>query len=332
MKNQNGIDPKIVVSSRIRLARNLKQYPFPSRISEEDAEKMKKQLREVFRSYPEEEFDFLDMENVTSVQAGAMVEEHLISPEFARRKKNAALVLGRKKCLSVMINEEDHLRIQAMSADSDLEELYRRANALDDHIDAYCEYAFSEKYGYLTACPTNLGTAMRASVMLHLPALTERGLMDRVIQSVSQLGVTVRGIYGEGTQAGASLYQVSNAASLGIGETETLQLIRKVVAQICEAEQQARGQLYSDLASQDELFRAYGILKECRMISSAEFRSLYSKVRLAAGLGLLTLNTAELDRLFTECQPYNLMLAGASEGEAQRDRKRADLIRERLNA
>jgi protein arginine kinase len=211
-----------------------------------------------------------------------------------------------------------------------LEELYECIDRLDDYIDGKVEYAFSEKYGYLTACPTNLGTGIRASVMLHLPALTRRGLMDRVINSVSQVGITVRGLYGEGTQAGACLYQVSNSVSLGISEKETIALLDRIVAQICDSENTAREHLYSDLRNQDELFRAYGILKECRMLTSAEFRTLYSKIRLATERNLLTGDLASLDRLFIECQPYNLMLTDETLSDGERDQRRASLVRDRL--
>ncbi|MBO5222775.1 MAG: protein arginine kinase [Clostridia bacterium] len=324
------IDSRMVVSSRIRLARNLKKYPFPSRLSEEAAREMKLELHDLLKEYPHETFDFLDMKNVTSVQAGAMTEEHLISPDFGRNGEKTALLLGREKTLSVMINEEDHLRIQAMGFGSCLEDLYRRINELDDYIDGKVEYAFSDKYGYLTSCPTNLGTGIRASVMLHLPALTRRGLMERVIHSVSQVGITVRGLYGEGTQAGACLYQVSNSYSLGISESETIALLNRIVAQICESEKKARENQFPDLRARDELYRSYGILKECRMLTSAEFRTLYSKVRLAAEEGLLELDIPALDRLFIECQPYNLMLTGDSESENERDQRRATLVRERM--
>ena len=325
-----AIDSRMVVSSRIRLARNLKKYPFPSRLSVDAAREMKLELHDLLKDYPGESFDFLDRKNLTSVQAGAMMEEHLISPEFARDGEKSALLLGRGKTLSVMINEEDHLRIQAMGSGSCLEELYGQINALDDFIDGKVEYAFSEKYGYLTSCPTNLGTGIRASVMLHLPALTRRGLMERVIHAVSQVGITVRGLYGEGTQAGACLYQVSNTYSLGISESETVALLSRIVAQICDSEKKARENQFPDLRAQDELFRAYGVLKECRMLTSAEFRNLYSKVRLAAEEGLLELDVPALDRLFIECQPYNLMLIGESESESERDFRRAALVRERL--
>lgn len=329
-KKQISSDPRMIVSSRIRLARNLKKYSFPSRLSVDAAREMKGELHGLLKEYPQESFDFLEMKNVSSVQAGAMVEEHLISPEFSRGNEKSALLLGKKKTLSVMINEEDHLRIQAMGEGDCLEDLYEKINALDDYIDQRVEYAFSEKYGYLTSCPTNLGTGMRASVMLHLPALTRRGLMDRVINSVSQVGITVRGLYGEGTQADACLYQVSNSLCLGISEQETVELLTRIVLQICESETKAREQLFPDLRAQDELYRAYGILKECRMLTSAEFRKLYSKVRLGAELGYFPLDVQALDGLFVECQPYNLMLTGENQSESERDQRRAALVRRRM--
>ncbi len=330
MKNtEYTVSPQMVISSRIRLARNFKAFPFPARLTESAAGEMKEELRNLFKEYSRESFDFLEMKNLSTVQAGAMMEEHLISPEFAKQNPRSALILGRNKRLSVMVNEEDHLRLQALGQGYCLKELYEEINALDDYIDARKEYAFSERYGYLTACPTNLGTGMRASVMLHLPALTRRGWMEKVIQSVSQVGITVRGLYGEGTQAGGCLYQVSNAVSLGMSEEETLALLDRIVAQICRSEESAREGLYGDLRSQDELYRAYGVLKECRMLSSAEFRSLYSKVRLGAELKLLPPDLAALDNLFTQCQPYNLLLAGEM-SDSERDVRRADLVRKSL--
>ncbi len=327
--NEYAVSPQMVISSRIRLARNFKKFPFPARLTEKAAGEMKEDLRNLFKEYSQESFDFLEMKNLSSVQAGAMMEEHLISPEFANKNPRSALILGRNKRLSVMVNEEDHLRLQALSTGYCLKELYDEINALDDYIDSRREYAFSEGYGYLTACPTNLGTGMRASVMLHLPALTRRGWMEKVIQSVSQVGITVRGLYGEGTQAEGCLYQVSNAVSLGMSEEETLALLDRIVAQICQSEKSAREGLYADLRTQDDLYRAYGILKECRMLSSAEFRTLYSKVRLGAELNLLPLDLAALDHLFTQCQPYNLLLGGEM-SDSERDVRRADLVRKAL--
>ncbi len=326
------IDEAMVISSRIRFARNLKGYVFESKMTDADREKLRLSVREAVKSFREEEFDYLEMEQVTNIQAGSMMEEHLISPAFASCKKGSALLLGRSKQLSIMINEEDHLRLQAMGNGFCLKGLYDRLDRLDDRLEETFGYAFDEKLGYLTTCPTNLGTGMRASVMLHLPAMTASGMMNRLINSVSPLGITVRGMYGEGTQASGCLYQVSNQVSLGIGEEDILELLTKVTAQICHSEAAVREKLLKDPAWQDEIFRAYGILRYARILSSAEFAALFSKIRLGAEAGLLSLNRSALDRLFMHSQPYSLMLSGGGSLEAgQRDVKRAELVREALS-
>lgn len=318
-----------VVSRSVSLIRNLKEYPFPSRLDEKSANEVKVRIGDVFRARSGE-FDVIDVASLSEIQAGAMAEDSLIPESFLRRDPRCSLILGKDGCVSATVNGSDHLRLQARSADASLQDLYARLKEIDNAIDAELPYAFDEKYGYLTSSPADLGTALRARVTLHLPALTARGVMDRIAASAAQIGVSVRVTNGSGTQSTAALYDVVNAQTLGMTEEDLLDLVNRAVEQICDAERNARNALLPDLSAQDPLFRAYGILKECRVLSLSEFRNLYSKVRLGAEMGILSVDRSVLDRLFTECRPYNLMLTENTTDETQRAIRRARLVRERL--
>ena len=323
---------KTVVSSRIRLAPNLKDTPFVSRLNPEAKKDLREKIKTAAKSLTGYNFDYIDMEALTTIQAGSMVEEHLISPEFANDRTGAGLLLDRKQNISIMINEEDHLRIQVIRQGEKLERLYETANHLDDALDEKLHFAFSEKLGFLTHCPTNLGTGMRASVMMHLPGLHESGLINKIINTVSQVGLTVRGLYGEGSQPGACLYQVSNQISLGITEEDILHRLLEVVSQIAQNEAVLREKMLENINIEDRIFRAYGILQKARLISSQEFSKLLSDIRLGAEGGLLNLDVNTLDELFIKSQPYTLMLYGGENMEIRRrDMKRAELIRQTLN-
>ena len=260
-----------------------------------------------------------------------MVEEHLISVDFCSEREGEGLLLDRKNNISIMINEEDHLRIQVLGDGDSLRELYEKANRLDDELDEKLTFAFSDTLGYLTHCPTNLGTGLRASVMMHLPALTESGLIQKIVNTVSQVGLTVRGLYGEGSRADGCFYQVSNQVSLGISEQDTVERLSEVVRQICENEEMLRNKMMENITIEDRVFRSYGVLKEARLLSSKEFAGLISDVRLGAEAGKIPLSTDVIDKLFIRVQPYSLMLGGGEGMEIrQRDIKRAELVREKL--
>lgn len=328
--NKDNLDT--VISTRIRLARNLKDIPFKGRMTKEQKNDIKKRVEEAVINDKDYSFNYLDMENVTNIQAGSMVEAHLISLELANNKEGAGLILSKDKSISIMINEEDHLRIQLLGKGLKLYELYEVADKLDDKLDSSLNFAFSDRLGYLTYCPTNLGTGLRASVMMHLPALTESGLINKVINFVSQMGLTVRGLYGEGTQPGGCIYQVSNQVSLGISEKETLTLLQDVVSQIDGNEHVIRKKMMENIQIKDRIYRAYGILKEVRLLSSVEFTQLLSDVRFGATEGLIKVDINDLDNIFIEAQPYSLMLCGREALEIQqRDVIRADMVREVFN-
>ena len=221
-----------VISSRIRLARNIKGIPFTGRMTPDQKKAVCAKVKEVASSIPGYKFDYIDMENVTAIQAGSMVEEHLISVEFANAREGEGLLLDRKHNVSIMINEEDHLRIQVLGKGEKLMKLYQTASEIDDALDEKLHFAFTEKLGYLTHCPTNLGTGLRAGVMMHLPALHESGLINKIINTVSQVGLTVRGMYGEGSEPAGCEYQVSNQITLGISEKDTIERLDDIVRQI----------------------------------------------------------------------------------------------------
>lgn len=317
-----------VISSRIRLARNIKGLPFTSRMTPEQKKAVCTTVKGVVTSLPGYNFDYLDMENVTPVQAGSLVEEHLISPEFANNREGSGLLLDRKNKISIMINEEDHLRIQVIGRGEKLKELYRKASAIDDACDKELHFAFSEELGYLTRCPTNLGTAMRASVMMHLPVLHESGLINKVINTVSQVGITLRGLYGEGTEPTGCLYQVSNQMTMGISEEETIEHLYNIIRQIANNEASLREKFLENIKVEDRIFRSYGILKQARLLTSQEFMKYISDIRLGVEGGLLNLDYKALDDLFIKVQPYSLMLFGGEEMDtAKRDIKRAENVR-----
>lgn len=320
-----------MISSRIRLARNIKGIPFTGRMTVEQKKAVCTKVKEVASAIPGYKFDYIDMENVTAIQAGSMVEEHLISVEFANNREGEGLLLDRKHNVSVMINEEDHLRIQVLGRGEKLASLYETASEIDDALDEKLHFAFSEKLGYLTHCPTNLGTGLRASVMMHLPALHESGLINKIINTVSQVGLTVRGMYGEGSEPAGCVYQVSNQITLGISEKDTIERLEDIVRQIARNEAALREKMLENISIEDRVFRSYGIAREARIMSSQEFMKLMSDIRLGIEGGLLNLDTKVLDELCIKVQPYTLMLYGGEGMEIrQRDIKRAEIVRDKL--
>ena len=320
-----------MISSRIRLARNIKGIPFTGRMTVEQKKAVCTKVKEVASAIPGYKFDYIDMENVTAIQAGSMVEEHLISVEFANNREGEGLLLDRKHNVSVMINEEDHLRIQVLGRGEKLATLYETASEIDDALDEKLHFAFSEKLGYLTHCPTNLGTGLRASVMMHLPALHESGLINKIINTVSQVGLTVRGMYGEGSEPAGCVYQVSNQITLGISEKDTIERLEDIVRQIARNEAALREKMLENISIEDRVFRSYGIAREARIMSSQEFMKLMSDIRLGIEGGLLNLDTKVLDELCIKIQPYTLMLYGGEGMEIrQRDIKRAEIVRDKL--
>lgn len=320
----------IVLSTRVRLARNLEEYPFPNRLNKAEREKINGLVKDIFIG-ENSGLKYIPMPSLTSYQAVSLAEKHLISPEFASDSTGRALILSDDEDVSIMLCEEDHVRIQVIYPGLTLDEAYSKAAELDEQLSSKVKIAFDERIGYLTQCPTNLGTGMRASVMLHLPALTKSAAMSRLASTVAKLGMILRGTYGEGSAAVGDIYQLSNQVTLGISEKAAIDNLKSITQQIIEQERQARLALIKDEAFVDEIWRAYGIIKNARMISCNEFCSLVSLVRLGAAQGLINIPLETLSRLLIEMQPATIN-ANAQKvyPSQQRDVIRATQIREQL--
>lgn len=327
-------DKGTVVTTRIRLARNLEGYPFPSHIKDE------KQAKEIIRLVSSglsrlDEFRLYYMDSVSDGQAAILKENHLISPKLILNKRYSAALINSEESVSVMINEEDHLREQCIVKGLDLKLAYDTMNEIDNCIGGSMKFAFDEQLGFLTACPTNLGTGLRASVMMFLPAITVNGVMPRVIRSISRLGLTVRGMYGEGSDAEGYMYQISNEITLGISEEEILSQVQEVVEKVCELEAAERENLKrgaNELAIRDECLRSYGILTNCAKLSSEELVKLAASVKLGACLGFIEIaDVTEIDELLKKMRPANINEAAGRElTPLERDMYRAEYTAKHL--
>lgn len=325
-----GSNPDVVVSTRVRLARNLREEPFPARLNAEGRKKVNAIVRQALAG-TSPELQYLEMEEMNDVQAVSLAERHLISPEFAAQREGRALLLSRDESISIMLNEEDHIRIQALAPGLALTQAYAVANALDDALDARLELAYHPELGYLTQCPTNLGTGMRASVMLHLPALQELGQINSLANTVSKLGLTIRGTYGEGSQASGAFYQLSNQVTLGISEEAALANLEGITRQVMVQERRAREGLLRNPLFLDQIWRAAGILCFARRLTSDEFMKMISLVRLGAAQGIFQISQEALNTLIHQVQPANLMAdANETMDAQQRDMQRAAIVREKL--
>ncbi len=331
---KSGKDGDVVLSTRVRLARNLVDYPFDGKLDEPSAKEIISRVKEAFEG--EDGFTFTDFGDLSANEAISMSEKHLVSREFAAKKTPHALVSNENIGAYVMIGEEDHIRIQTILAGYDIAAAYKRAADIDEIIDGKLNIAYSESLGYLTHCPTNLGTAMRASVMMHLPAMTVNREMASLRGQLEKIGLTVRGMSGEGSEADGCIYQISNQITLGKSEDEIVGDLKSVIDSIIKRERELRCSIDGDAltAAADKVSRAYGIMKYARLLSGAEYVKLYSDVRLGVAMGIIKeLDTDTLDRLLIETMPATLVLSGggdlASNARA-RDGARADLVREAL--
>lgn len=324
-----GEQSDIVISTRIRLARNLADYPFPMRLDT----KTKVAVNELIRdTIPQEEhLHYMEMKTLTQSQIVSLAERHLISPEFASSADGRALLLSDSEEISIMLNEEDHIRLQVMKPGLALAEAYDTADRLDNAVNEKVKFAFDERLGYLTQCPTNLGTGMRASVMLHLPALTALNRMNTLAATVSKLGLTIRGAYGEGSSPMGDLYQLSNQVTLGISEKAAIENLKTIVLQLAAQERAARTELLKNIETEDLIYRAYGVLKSARLLNTKEFMQLISKVRMGAVGGVLQIDPKIINEMMVSLQPAGLNTqAGKVLDARERDEMRAKLVRERL--
>lgn len=330
-----GPHAHIVLSSRIRLARNLRGVLFTNRARKQDLDSVLESVESAIRSIALfEDAVFFRLNELDNVDRQFLVERHLMSHDHASNPQGKAVVVSREESLSVMVNEEDHMRIQVMQSGFNLDGTWQTMDAIDNALAAKLPFAYLPEWGYLTACPTNTGTAMRGSVMLHLPALVMTRQINKVLTAISKLSFASRGFYGEGTQAIGNFYQISNQVSLGHSEQDIIQNINGLIRQIIEQEEQARQALLvqNKLMLEDKVCRAWGVLKHSRIISSQETIELMSMVRLGVDVGILKeIDHKTLNELFITIQPAHLQkIEGRKLGSAERDARRAQLIREKL--
>lgn len=330
-----GPHHQVVVSSRVRLARNLRSFAFPGWAKKTERLQILDAIKPQVEALPEmADAHSVYSQDLTALEKQVLVERHLISREHAAKGVGSAVVMNRKQTLSIMINEEDHLRMQAIRSGLQLKSVFKMIDKVDTELDAQLEFAFDRRLGYLTACPTNVGTGMRASAMVHLPALVVSEQINQVIQAVNKIGLAVRGLYGEGTEAMGNLFQVSNQTTLGEKEDEIIARLQKVIEQIIEHEQNARAALLQKQATKllDHVGRGYGILRHAHSMTSKEALNLLSFMKLGIDLSFFPEDCRiPLDELFMETQPAHLQKGSQQKLAAdERDALRAEIIRAKL--
>ena len=327
---QSGKESDVVVSSRIRLARNIIEYPFETRCSKKENEEIVNKIKEVLPSigYGLKILKLKDMDDITKM---SLVEKRLVSPDFVMNKNDiGAIAINEEENICIMINEEDHLRLQVFAPGFEIEELLKLMVEIDTKFGKALNYAYNDKYGYLTACPTNVGTGMRVSVMVHLPALTKTGNIQKVLHIINNFGMNIRGIYGEGSKAAGDMYQISNKQTLGVSEEEIINNMKIIVEKIIEQERLARKYLAKhSIELEDKVYRSFGIISNCKKISSEEAREILSDVKLGTDLGIIKeLDDLKVKKLYLYTKPANLQkYLGEVNDNYERDIKRADVIK-----
>lgn len=330
-----GEESDVVISTRVRLARNLAQVPFPNRMTPDQKAEVERRVRDALlnsNSAIAAEFTFLPMDDLSQEQAVSLVERHIVSPEFIANSKGRGILISKDESISIMVNEEDHVRIQILHEGLALAETAETADRIDTLLHESLRFAFDPELGYLTQCPTNLGTGMRASVMLHLPALTESGAMSRIASNLSKLGLVIRGTYGEGTNVTGAMYQLSNQITLGLSEREAIENLQNITMQLMQEERKARKALTKNLTVQDKIGRSAGVLRGAKLLSCEEYMKLISNVRLGLAEGVLSGITLEdINALTAAVQPATMIAEhGSSLATTQRDVLRADRVRKAL--
>lgn len=326
----------IVISTRVRLARNLRSFPFQNKMTSKEQTELNNQIKSALEkaNLGDNSFEFISLEELSELEQLAMVEKHLISHNFIEYPQNKMLALTKDNGISIMVNEEDHIRMQVLESGLNLKQAFEVCNRIDDLLDEQLEYAFDEHLGYLTVCPTNLGTGLRASVMLHLPALERSGIIPQLISTVSKLGLTIRGTYGEGTKAIGSTYQLSNQVTLGLSEATAIENLDNVIQQIIESEKATRKEvIQNNLEVVDEICRSYGILKNAVLMSSNEFYEHISNVRLGVSEGVIKeIPITVLNEMMNLIGTASICVADNKRYMPQeRDYNRAKLIKEKLS-
>ena len=327
--NNSAPDGDVAVSTRIRLARNINGYPFPARMNENQRREVNEKVKAAITGNPQSAgLKFIEMKDVPENERFSMVERHIASREFVLNPENKAIILSEDETVSIMIGEEDHIRIQVILPGLQPDKAYAIAESIDNMLCGSLDLAFDSALGFLTECPTNLGTGLRASVMLHLPVSEQSGEILPLTQSVNKIGYTVRGMYGEGSKASGSLYQISNQITLGISEKTAIDNLKIIAGQIIEKERELQKSL-NKIRTEDLCMRALGTLKYARMLSSAELITLISRVKLGINLGLIEEEINPI-KILIEGQPYMLMKTYGEMTDEERDIYRAQTVRKAL--
>ncbi len=331
----DGLDSAIVVSSRVRLARNIQDMLYPGASNPEESERVREYVRKALENEQLlERGTFLNSENIGDLDRRFLVERHLISPEFLSTTLSKGLFITNNEDTSIMVNEEDHLRIQSLVSGLDIQRAMDIAEGIDKKLGDTLAYDYDGEYGFMTSCPTNCGTGMRASILIHLPGLVLLREIDKIIDKITKLGLTVRGFYGEGTEVLGNLFQVSNQTTLGRTEQDITDSLQQITRQLIEHEENARKTLIREAPDEikDKIWRAYGILKNARVLTSEETMNLLSAVRLGAALGVLDMIPLTLlNEILVLAQPAHIhKMYGEKLSASERDVKRAELIRGRL--
>ena len=329
---ESGNESDVIVSSRVRLARNIQGFPFCKRLTAQQIAEINSRVKKALGEINDptvRDLKYIEMKNVPEAEIYAMVERHIISPAFAGNCEGRAILLSSDESVSVMICEEDHLRIQVLRAGLNLKKAYTLAERLDTLLCEKLHFAYHTELGYLTECPTNIGTGLRASLMLHRPLLSASGAMAGLSDAVNKIGFTVRGLYGEGSSSKAALYQLSNQITLGITENDAINNLENVAHQfvsreLAERESADRVQL------EDNIFRSLGILKNARLLSSEEMMELTSMIKLGASMGIIDIEKTIPMKILIECQPNMLISVSGANNANERDKLRAETVRKIL--
>ena len=328
---ENGKDSDIIVSSRIRLARNIKEFPFKIKMTKEDKNKLLEKVKFITPSigYGLKFLYLKDMDDITKM---SLVEKHILSPEMALKKEqDGAILINDEENICIMLNEEDHIRLQVFASGLDLQNTLNLAVEIDEKLDELLGFSTSEKYGFLTACPTNVGTGLRASVMVHLPALKMTGNLNKLLHIVNSFGMTIRGAYGEESKAKSDIYQISNNQTLGITEKEIVTNLENITKKVMEQERLARKYLAKNSDDlEDKVYRSYGILTNARKLTSEECDNLLSDIKLGTDLGIIEeLDDIKVKELMLYTKPANLQKrVGKLLDANERDKKRAEIIKQ----
>lgn len=334
--DEKGEFTDVVISSRVRLARNLKKYPFSTRLSKEGAASLVEEVNNKLGDGAGEDGKLLAcrLDAMDEFERTAMVERHVLSPLIAEKKQAAGLLISENEAVCVLVNEEDHLRIQGLSGGMNIKKAFARAEQVDNMAGKAMEFAYDEKYGYLTSCPTNVGTGMRASYMMFLPALGAAGKINRLADEVGKYGAALRGMYGEGTEGTANIYQISNQKTLGSSEEDIIENLNNIALQVIFQERKRREYVLMNNFDviEDQIYRSYGVLKYTRQIGTKDAMTLLAQIKLGFDVGILkSEEPVNIFHMMMDVQPFNLQCRlGKNAGSRKRDKARAAYLNQSL--